>query len=73
MFFEFFHITFDNICVTQPGMTEELREKMGASATNAALAVSYVGAGTVEFLVDPSTFAYYFMEMNTPFFECHFE
>eukprot|EP01084_Bolivina_argentea_P114965 204556_1 len=48
-----------------PGLTPELRAKMGESAVNAALAVKYVGAGTVEFLVDPITMDYWFMEMNT--------
>lgn len=38
---------------------------MGRSAVEAALAVQYVGAGTVEFLVDPSSMEYWFMEMNT--------
>ena len=38
---------------------------MGKSAVDAALAVNYVGAGTVEFLVDPRTMEYWFMEMNT--------
>ena len=38
---------------------------MGQSAVQAALAVNYVGAGTVEFLVDPRTMEYWFMEMNT--------
>eukprot|EP00490_Sorites_sp_Unknown_P002630 CAMPEP_0114658960 /NCGR_PEP_ID=MMETSP0191-20121206/16798_1 /TAXON_ID=126664 /ORGANISM="Sorites sp." /LENGTH=118 /DNA_ID=CAMNT_0001882561 /DNA_START=893 /DNA_END=1249 /DNA_ORIENTATION=+ len=38
---------------------------MGQSAVNAAIATNYVGAGTVEFLVDPETNEYYFMEMNT--------
>ena len=38
---------------------------MGQSAVNAALAVKYEGAGTVEFLVDPQSMDYYFMEMNT--------
>lgn len=38
---------------------------MGESAVNAALAVNYAGAGTVEFLVDPETMNYWFMEMNT--------
>lgn len=38
---------------------------MGQSAVDAALACNYVGAGTVEFLVDPDTMDYYFMEMNT--------
>lgn len=48
-----------------PGMTEELRARMGASAVAAARAVGYVGAGTVEFIVDADTEQYYFMEMNT--------
>ncbi len=47
-----------------PLMTEELREKMGNAAVNAALAVNYEGAGTVEFLVDDDH-NFYFMEMNT--------
>ena len=38
---------------------------MGDSAVAAALAVGYVGAGTVEFMLDPVTGSYYFMEMNT--------
>ena len=38
---------------------------MGRSAVEAALAVNYVGAGTVEFLVDPRSMDYWFMEMNT--------
>ncbi len=47
-----------------PLMTEELRERMGNAATNAAAAVNYEGAGTVEFLVDDDH-NFYFMEMNT--------
>ncbi len=47
-----------------PLMTPELREKMGIDAINAAKAVSYEGAGTVEFLVD-NDHNYYFLEMNT--------
>jgi 3-methylcrotonyl-CoA carboxylase alpha subunit len=47
-----------------PGMTEELRRRMGQAAVNAALAVGYVGAGTVEFLLDADE-KFYFMEMNT--------
>jgi 3-methylcrotonyl-CoA carboxylase alpha subunit len=35
-----------------PGMTEELRARMGAAAVEAARAVNYVGAGTVEFIVE---------------------
>ena len=48
-----------------PGMTEELRAQMGKSAVDAAKAVGYVGAGTVEFIVDADTNEYFFMEMNT--------
>ncbi len=47
-----------------PGMTPERRAAMGAAAVEAARAVGYVGAGTVEFIVDP-TGAFFFMEMNT--------
>jgi len=47
-----------------PIMTEELRQTMGESAVEAARAVGYVGAGTVEFLVDGES-NYYFLEMNT--------
>lgn len=47
-----------------PGMTEALRAAMGETAIQAAQAIDYVGAGTVEFLLD-SDGAFYFMEMNT--------
>jgi acetyl-CoA carboxylase biotin carboxylase subunit len=47
-----------------PFMTDELREAMGQAAIKAALAVSYEGVGTVEFLVDKHK-NFYFMEMNT--------
>ncbi len=42
-----------------------LREQMGAAAVRAARAVGYQNAGTVEFIVDPDTLAFYFLEMNT--------
>lgn len=42
-----------------------LREAMGAAAVKLARAVSYVGAGTVEFLVADETRDFYFLEMNT--------
>jgi acetyl-CoA carboxylase biotin carboxylase subunit len=47
-----------------PAMTEKLRRRMGRAAVEAAAAVQYVNAGTIEFLLDgPDN--YYFMEMNT--------
>ena len=46
-------------------VTPELRAEMGRVAVNAAKAVSYVGAGTCEFLVDGNTRHFYFLEMNT--------
>jgi acetyl-CoA carboxylase biotin carboxylase subunit len=45
-------------------VTEKLRKRMGRTAVEAAAAVQYVNAGTVEFLLD-SDGKYYFMEMNT--------
>jgi len=47
-----------------PVMTPELRAKMGAAAVKGVKAVNYVGAGTIEFLVDKHR-NFYFMEMNT--------
>ena len=47
-----------------PGIDQETREAMGAAAVRIAQAVDYVGAGTVEFLVDEDR-SFYFMEMNT--------
>ena len=47
-----------------PVMTPQLRERMGQAAVSAARAVDYVGAGTVEFLLDED-FNFYFLEMNT--------
>ncbi len=47
-----------------PVMYPELREKMGCAATQVAAAVDYVGAGTVEFLLDADD-NFYFLEMNT--------
>ena len=47
-----------------PLMTPEVREEMGKHAVAAALAVDYVGAGTIEFIVDDDL-NYYFLEMNT--------
>jgi acetyl-CoA carboxylase biotin carboxylase subunit len=42
-----------------------LRERMGAAAVEIARSASYVGAGTVEFLVSDVTREFYFLEMNT--------
>ncbi len=47
-----------------PGMTAERRRAMGEAAVNAAQAVGYVGAGTVEFIANQDG-SFYFMEMNT--------
>lgn len=46
------------------GISEETRHAMGDAAVRAAKAVGYVGAGTVEFVMDPDQ-GFYFMEMNT--------
>src|SRR5690606_3078802 len=55
-----------------PGMTPALRQQMGEAAVAAAKAVNYVGAGTVEFIVEqpqgydhPEAMRFYFMEMTT--------
>jgi len=45
-------------------LSDELRQKMGDAAVRAAKSIDYVGAGTVEFLLDSSG-DFYFMEMNT--------
>jgi len=47
-----------------PAMTPDLRERMGADAVRGAKAIDYVGAGTIEMLLDEDG-SYYFMEMNT--------
>lgn len=47
-----------------PGLSEEVRRELGETAVRAAKAVNYVGAGTVEFIMDPQQ-KFYFMEMNT--------
>jgi len=47
-----------------PGLGDDVRARMAQAAITAARAVGYVGAGTVEFLVDPEE-RFYFMEMNT--------
>ena len=47
-----------------PALTPELRTRMGDAAVSLAAAISYVGAGTIEFLLDADG-SFYFMEMNT--------
>ena len=47
-----------------PGLSAELRQAMGEAAVRAAQAIGYVGAGTVEFLLDARG-GFFFMEMNT--------
>ncbi|HUL70281.1 MAG TPA: acetyl-CoA carboxylase biotin carboxylase subunit [Gemmatimonadales bacterium] len=47
-----------------PAMTQELRDRMGHAAVMLAGAIGYVGAGTIEFLLDADG-SFYFMEMNT--------
>ncbi|MBA6411535.1 acetyl/propionyl/methylcrotonyl-CoA carboxylase subunit alpha [Parahaliea sp. F7430] len=47
-----------------PGISAELRKAMGETAVQAARAIDYSGAGTVEFLLDEDGH-FYFMEMNT--------
>ncbi|XP_025162213.1 methylcrotonoyl-CoA carboxylase subunit alpha, mitochondrial isoform X2 [Harpegnathos saltator] len=48
-----------------PGISQELRQKLGEAAVCAAKAVGYVGAGTVEFIMDRNDHSFHFMEMNT--------
>ena len=51
-----------------PGLSESMRQQMGATAVAAARAVNYVGAGTVEFIVEQQpdgAMNFFFMEMNT--------
>ncbi len=48
-----------------PSTSSGLREKMGNAAVAAARAVNYENAGTIEFIVDPETREFYFLEMNT--------
>eukprot|EP00123_Amoebidium_parasiticum_P012635 comp21488_c1_seq1/m.29766 comp21488_c1_seq1/g.29766 ORF comp21488_c1_seq1/g.29766 comp21488_c1_seq1/m.29766 type:complete len:716 (-) comp21488_c1_seq1:92-2239(-) len=47
-----------------PGLSEETRRSIGEAAVRAAKAVGYVGAGTVEFIMNKDQ-KFYFMEMNT--------
>ncbi|MBY7143405.1 acetyl-CoA carboxylase biotin carboxylase subunit [Virgibacillus sp. NKC19-3] len=48
-----------------PAITPAIRKKMGEAAVKAAKAVSYEGAGTIEFIFDRKSNEFYFMEMNT--------
>ena len=52
-----------------PAISEDVRKKMGEAAVNAAKAINYEGAGTIEFLLDENDpngkKNWYFMEMNT--------
>ncbi|HZS59514.1 MAG TPA: acetyl-CoA carboxylase biotin carboxylase subunit [Gemmatimonadaceae bacterium] len=47
-----------------PAVSPELRQRMGDAAVKGAKAIDYVGAGTIEMLLDTDG-SYYFMEMNT--------
>lgn len=47
-----------------PGLADGIREEMGNAAVRAASYINYVGAGTVEFLLNGDG-SFYFMEMNT--------
>ncbi len=48
-----------------PGLPEALRERMREAATALCRQERYLGAGTVEFIVDADSFAFFFLEMNT--------
>ncbi|MEP9363141.1 biotin carboxylase N-terminal domain-containing protein [Nocardioides sp. CN2-186] len=48
-----------------PGLSDEVRAALHEAARKAAEAVDYRGAGTVEFLYDPATERFFFLEMNT--------
>ncbi|WP_062104718.1 acetyl-CoA carboxylase biotin carboxylase subunit [Bacillus niameyensis] len=48
-----------------PAIDSETRERMGHAAIQAAKAVEYTGAGTIEFIYDRKSREFYFMEMNT--------
>jgi acetyl-CoA carboxylase biotin carboxylase subunit len=47
-----------------PAITQEIRDAMGEAAVKGAQSVNYLGAGTIEFLLDKDK-KFYFMEMNT--------
>ncbi len=48
-----------------PALSEEVRQKLCSAAVALAEAVDYRGAGTIEFLYDDKSHAFYFLEMNT--------
>jgi acetyl-CoA/propionyl-CoA/long-chain acyl-CoA carboxylase, biotin carboxylase, biotin carboxyl carrier protein len=48
-----------------PGLPEEVRAALGKAACDIARAADYVNAGTIEFLYDPRSASFYFLEMNT--------
>ena len=48
-----------------PGLPDTVRQKLGEAAVKAVKAIVYQNAGTIEFIMDSKTFAFYFMEMNT--------
>ena len=48
-----------------PGIPDPVRQAMGKAAVRCGKAIDYVGAGTVEFLYDPDSHEFFFMEMNT--------
>ncbi|GAE36734.1 urea carboxylase [Halalkalibacter akibai] len=48
-----------------PNLSDEVREKMFAASKRLAMEVGYRSAGTVEFLYDPKTAEFYFLEVNT--------
>ncbi len=48
-----------------PLLTQRLRSQMGMAAVAAAKTVGYTNAGTVEFIFDPGSSSFYFLEMNT--------
>ncbi|PBC25810.1 Methylcrotonoyl-CoA carboxylase subunit alpha [Apis cerana cerana] len=48
-----------------PGISANLRSDLGTTAVQVAKTVEYIGAGTVEFIMDCNTNNFYFMEMNT--------
>ena len=48
-----------------PGLSDSVRKEMQEAAVKLAKAINYASCGTIEFLLDPSTEKFYFIEMNT--------